>query len=79
MPMAIGRKTEVEIYEIYERFFAKARTVLAPDSVMILYSHNRDFVRKLSNSYNVRIEKEFEISMKEGTYVFVLKYRNLMR
>ena len=77
MPMAIGRKTESEIYEIYERFFAKARTVLAPDSVMILYSHNRDFVRKLANSYNVRIEKEFEISMKEGTYVFVLKYRNL--
>lgn len=77
MPMAIGRKTEEEVYEIYERFFTKARTVLAEDSVMILYSHNRDFVKKLANLNNVRIEKEYEISMKEGTYVFVLKYRNL--
>lgn len=77
MPMAIGRKTEAEIYEIYERFFVKARTILSEDSVMILYSHNRDFVKKLAPLNNIRIEKEYEISMKEGTYVFVLKYRNM--
>lgn len=75
MPMAIGRKSEEEIYEIYERFFKKARTILHEDAVIIMYSHNRDFVRKLAPLSNVRIEKEYELSMKEGTYVFVLKYR----
>lgn len=77
MPMRMGRKTEQEIYEIYDRFFTKARTVLKEDSVMILYSHDRDFVKKLCNLHNIRIEKEFEINMKEGTYVFVLQYRNM--
>lgn len=77
MPMAIGRKTEAEIEELYDRFFVKARTVLAQDSVMILYSHNRDFVKRAAKVHNMMILKEFEISMKEGTYVFVLKYRNM--
>lgn len=74
-PMAIGSKTETEIYDLYEQFFAKARGVLADDAVMIVYSHNRDCVKRLAPKYNVRIEKEFELSKKEGTYVFVLKYR----
>ena len=77
MPMAIGRKTEEQIYEIYEQFFIKARTILAEDGAMILYSHNKDMVRKLASVHNVRIVKEYEISMKEGTYVYVLKYRNM--
>jgi len=77
MPMAIGRKTEADIDELYDRFFVKARTVLATDSVMILYSHNRDFVKRAAKVHNIMILKEYEISMKEGTYVFVLKYRNM--
>lgn len=74
MPMVIGRKSEDEIYEVYERFFRKAKSVLKEDGVIIMYSHNREFVRKLAPIHRIRIEKEYEISMKEGTYVFVLTF-----
>ena len=76
MPMAIGKKTEDEIYVLYEKLFIKARNLLTEDGIMILYSHNRNFVKKLASVYHVKIIKEFEISMKEGTYVYVLQYKN---
>ena len=74
MPFVTGRKTEEEIYDLYYRFFTKIREHLKEDAVLILYSHNRDMIRALSKTKGFIIEKEFEISRKEGTYVYVLRY-----
>lgn len=74
MPFDIKGKKEDEIYEIYHRFLRKAKEHLKEDGIVILYSHNRDFIRKLKSIIGYRIEREYEISRKEGTYVFVLKY-----
>lgn len=73
MPFALGKVGEEEIKQIYIQFFKKIKTHLAEDAVLILYSHNKGFVRKYAPANGFEVIEEFEISMKEGTYVFVLK------
>ncbi len=72
MPFAIGRKTEDEITFLYLNFFKKAKEHLKEDGIIIMYSHNKDLVRKFSGKYGFVIKEEFVISMREGTYVYVL-------
>lgn len=73
MPFAMGRKTEDEIFDIYEKFFRHARTVLREDGKIILYTHDRFFVRELAGEYGYHILKEYEITQKVPTHLFVLQ------
>ncbi len=75
MPRVMGHKEEQEILELYRRFFVKAKEHLTSDGVMILYSHNRDYVRKLLNPKVYRLEQEYEISKKEGAYLYIISAR----
>jgi tRNA G10 N-methylase Trm11 len=72
MPAAIGHMKEEEIFELYRHFFMKAGKHLKEDGVIILYSHSKEFVQKLAGKNGFRIVKEFEISRKEGSYVYVI-------
>jgi methylase of polypeptide subunit release factors len=63
---------EEEIFELYRHFFMKAGKHLKEDGVIILYSHSKEFVQKLAGKNGFRIVKEFEISRKEGSYVYVI-------
>lgn len=74
MPAVIGRKQESEIYEVYEKFFKKAKVHMKEDGCIILYSHNKEYVKKFASKYGYRIVEEYEISMREGSYVFVIKW-----
>jgi tRNA G10 N-methylase Trm11 len=74
MPRAMGHKEEDEIYTLYQKFFTKAPEHLENGGVMILYSHNREYVKKLVNSKLYRLLQEYEISKKEGAYLFVIRY-----
>jgi len=74
MPRAIGKKEEDEIFHIYRRFFEKASNHLRPEGVIILYTHNRDYVRKLAPKSLYLLEAEYEISKKEGAYLMILRY-----
>ena len=73
MPFKIGRKTEEEIGNLYAEFFSSVKRVLKDDGVMILYSHNAGYVRQMAPANGFILAETFEISLKEGTYVFVLK------
>lgn len=75
MPFAIGKTTEEEVCELYRRFFGTVRNYLKEDATIILYSHNREDVRELVRKNQFVLEKEYEVSKREGTYVFVLKNR----
>lgn len=77
MPFKIGRKTEEEIGDLYKEFFSSASSVLKDDAIMILYSHNAGHVRKLAPANGYMIAETFEVSFKEGTYVFVLKRKQM--
>lgn len=72
MPFKMGRTTEEEIRELYGRFFCSIRQYLKEDATLILYSHNRGLIRQMAVRYGFRVMKEYEISKKEGTYVYVL-------
>ena len=73
MPFKSGVREEKELFEIYQKFFLKAKKHLKEDGIIIMYSHNRDYVKKLCTK-PYKIEKEFEISMREGTYLFIIRY-----
>ncbi len=72
MPFAMGKTNQANIVQIYDRFFDKSREVLKEEAVMILYTHDRELVKKGARKYAYQIEKEYEISAVEGTYVVVL-------
>lgn len=73
MPFKIGRKTEEEIADLYTRFFASAGRVLKDEGIMILYSHNIGHVRRMAPANGFVVAETYEISLKEGTYVAVIK------
>lgn len=75
MPFQIGRITEEDVEEIYERFFHSISDYLNPDALMILYSHNKELVERFAPRSRFYIYKSFEISKKEGTYVLLLRRR----
>lgn len=74
MPTTSRSLSERDLESLYQRFFEKAKEHLKEDAIIVLYTHNREFVKKPATSKNYCIEKEYEISMMEGTYVFVLRY-----
>lgn len=74
MPFQIGRTTDEEVYEIYERFFKKIASHLTEEGVLVLYSHDRTYVASLGSKNQFRLLKEYEISEREGTYVCILKH-----
>lgn len=72
MPFVTGHKSEDEIYELYEQFFQKAPELLKEHGTIILYSHNRNFVKTLSKKQGYTIKREIEIMDKEGTWLFII-------
>ncbi len=73
MPMVTAKKNEKEIYDIYKRFFKKAKEHLTEDGTIILYTHNLEMVKELASKMKYKQKEQWEISKKEGTYVVVLK------
>lgn len=73
MPMVTAKKNEKEIYDIYRRFFKKAKEHLTEEGTIILYSHNLEMVKELALKNGYRIVNLWEISKKEGSYVIVVK------
>ncbi len=74
MPRVMGHKEEDDIFKLYQKFFFKAKEHLEKNGIIVLYSHNKDFVYKLLNRSIYKIEEEFEISKKEGAYLFIIRY-----
>ena len=72
MPFAIGRKTEDEIYDLYEQFFQKARDFLVERGTIIMFSHNQDYVQSLSKKNGYTILEEIEINSKKDTYLYII-------
>ena len=77
MPFRIGRVTEEEVYEIYQQFFGTAGRHLKKNALIVLYSHDREYVRGMAPQNGYQIMKEYEISKREGSYVMLLKYMGL--
>lgn len=77
MPFQIGRKTAQEIRDIYASFFPAARKVLKENGIIIMYSHDAEYVKRLSVPNGFSVVKSFEVSKREGTYVYILRRINI--
>ena len=73
MPFVQGRKTPLEIYEIYDKFFDTARRLVKTGGVIIMYSHDKAYVEKLSYKHGYEILKKDQINVKEDTWLYILK------
>lgn len=74
MPTRGGRKTEEEMAALYNQFFKKALTVLKDESVIVMYTRDRELVLKgIVQSKAYSIEQCYSISKKEGAYLYIIK------
>ena len=73
MPRVMGQKTNKEITDLYIKFWLKIQKHLGKDATIVLYCYDRDILRKTLPK-TLSIKEEFEISKKEGSYVYVLKH-----
>lgn len=74
LPFNSTLKSEQDIACLIENFFKNFRKYLEEDNRLIIYTHNKSFLKKYAASYGYRVIKEFEISKKEEAYLFVLSY-----
>ncbi len=79
MPYRVAGVTEAEIVEIYERFFEAVPKLLKKEALLVLYSHDRELMEQMITGPQFHLLKECEISKREGTCVFVIKYQALYR
>ena len=73
MPRVTNRKSQDEIFEIYQKFFKKVKQHLAEDGVIIMYSHNREWALQEAKVSGFRLQETFEINKREGSYVLIFK------
>ncbi len=73
MPFKIGRITASEVKDVYQRFFIAAKNVLTLEGVIILYTHNHEYITEFAPSAGFFILKDYPISEKEDIYVTILK------
>lgn len=74
MPFLLAEQEErrPELEQLYRDFFRRAPEYLVETGIMLVYTHDRSYVRKYAAG-NFRILKELEISMKEGSYLFLMQ------
>ena len=70
-----GKQTRSEMELFYERFFDKAKQILATDGIIVMYSNEIGFVKK-----QIRLRPEYKLLQetcildKKGFYLFVIRY-----
>lgn len=76
MPQVTQAKPAAEIRRLYLDFFDKAPSHLKESAVLVLYATEPRFVSEgVRGRTEYRIEKKFTINEKNGTSVFVIRYR----
>ena len=76
MPARSGRKTEDEIEKLYKQFFEKALEVLKDEAVIVMYTRDRQYVKKnIRDKSQYLILKTYDISSKEGAYLYILQVK----
>lgn len=65
-----GKKREIE--GIYQKFFRRAAGFLKKDGVLLMLTHDRPLAKKYAQAEFLCI-REFELSMKEGSYLYLMQ------
>lgn len=75
MPRVIGQKDKKEITALYQQFWKKTAKHVKENAILVLYTYDRDILLQTLRKDLYTLEKEFEISKKEGSYVCICKYK----
>ena len=74
MPQVTRDCSRERLAGIYRKFFSYVRTVLKPDSVMVLYATEPDFVEtEVKKCSEFHIAASFQINERAGTAAFVIE------
>ena len=73
MPYATGHTETGEIEKLYRDFLNKAKKLMVPEGVIIMYTHDANLVNKLASKNGYEILDKFEITKKIETWLYVLK------
>lgn len=74
LPFISKNKENDELKSLYQKFFLKISSHMKHNGILVLYTHNKELLKScIRKSTNYKIEKEYEISMKEGTYIFIIR------
>jgi 23S rRNA G2445 N2-methylase RlmL len=69
-----GRRTREEMDRLYADFFEKALTILAPESVIILYTGESGFVKKQIRLHSeLSLLEEYCMQSKNGYYLMIIR------
>lgn len=73
MPRIMGHKDKKDITYIYKEFWKKAKEHLKKNGILLLFTYDRDILKQTIREEWYSILEEFEISKKEGSYLFLCK------
>lgn len=73
MPRVMGKKTVGDIREIYKKFWKKIQEHIRRDTILVLYCYDREILLNTIPKNRFTIKEEFEISKKEGAYLYVIQ------
>lgn len=73
MPFVQGKKTALDIYDLYEKFFCKVPEVLCKGGRMILYSHDKRILEKQAEKWGYKILEKIVINVKEDSWLYILE------
>ncbi|MCR5432011.1 MAG: methyltransferase [Lachnospiraceae bacterium] len=73
LPFETEKKSEKDLEGIYSAFFGRAERLLCKDSYLFVYTRNSTLFKKQILKNKITMIKCFEISKREGAYLFVLK------
>lgn len=73
MPFVMGNTGQEALYKTYEAFFVHSKTVLHKDGILILYTRNADYAKRLASQNSYRLIRQFPISEKEASVLMILK------
>ncbi|MCQ2495309.1 MAG: HEAT repeat domain-containing protein [Lachnospiraceae bacterium] len=73
MPFETASKSSKDIESIYSSFFAKIRSLLEKDAVLIIYTRNPEYVKSYGELNDFKIRENFEISKFENSYLMILE------
>ena len=59
---------------MYKKFWKKIQEHIGHGAILVLYCYDKDIFQATILYERFRVLEEFEISKKEGSYVFVIRY-----
>ena len=73
LPFAMSASSQDDIRRIYKDFFAHSKSLLSKTGTIICYARNPEYCTRFAKENGYRIVKEFVISEKENTRLFIIK------